>query len=70
MDMFDLNINHLRAAVTLLSFVAFASIVFWAWSKRNRAQFDEAAMLPFVAEPDANAMPTSDTTPAAHPKEV
>lgn len=50
-----LDINHLRVAVTLLSFVAFAAIVVWAWSKRNQAQFDEAARLPFLNEPGANA---------------
>jgi cytochrome c oxidase cbb3-type subunit 4 len=43
-----MDINDLRAMVTLLSFAAFAGIVVWAWSGRNRQAFDEAAQLPFA----------------------
>ena len=45
-----MDINDLRIVVTLLSFAAFAGIVVWAWSSRNRQAFDEAAMLPFADE--------------------
>jgi cytochrome c oxidase cbb3-type subunit IV len=45
-----MDINDLRVVVTLLSFAAFAGIVVWAWSARNRAAFEQAAMLPFVDE--------------------
>ena len=41
-----MDVNTLRIAVTVLSFVAFIGIVSWAWSRRNRAAFDEAAQLP------------------------
>ena len=34
----------------MLSFVAFAGIVSWAWSRRNLAAFDEAARLPFAED--------------------
>ena len=40
--------NDLRIGVTLLSFVLFGLIVKWAWSRRNKAAFDEAQQLPFV----------------------
>jgi cytochrome c oxidase cbb3-type subunit 4 len=43
-----MDVNDLRAAVTLLSFVAFLGLVAWAWSRRNRQRFDEAANLPFA----------------------
>ncbi len=46
-----MDINDLRILVTLLSFGVFAGIVAWAVSSRNRARFDEAAMLPFLDEP-------------------
>ena len=46
-----MDINDLRIAITLLSFAVFAGIVAWAVSRRNRARFDEAAMLPFIDEP-------------------
>jgi len=45
-----MDINDLRTVVTLLSFAAFAGIVVWAWSRRNSAAFEEAAMLPFADE--------------------
>lgn len=42
-----MDINTMRAIVTVLAFVAFIGIVVWAWSRRNQAGFDEAAQLPF-----------------------
>ena len=46
-----MDVNDLRIIVTLLSFAAFIGIVVWVWSRRNKAQFDEAQMLPFIGEP-------------------
>jgi len=46
-----MDVNDLRIIVTLLSFAAFVGIVVWVWSRRNKAQFDEAQMLPFIDEP-------------------
>ncbi len=45
-----MDINDLRIIVTVLSVLAFAGIVAWAWRRGNRARFDEAAMLPFAEE--------------------
>ncbi|MBS3912008.1 MAG: cbb3-type cytochrome c oxidase subunit 3 [Hydrogenophaga sp.] len=42
-----MDINDLRSAFTLVSFLIFMGILVWAWSKRNKANFDEAARLPF-----------------------
>ncbi|NMM11345.1 MAG: cbb3-type cytochrome c oxidase subunit 3 [Polaromonas sp.] len=42
-----MDINTLRAIVTVVSFLVFLGIVVWAWSSRNAASFDEAAQLPF-----------------------
>lgn len=42
-----MDINDMRSAVTLVSLLIFVGIVVWAWSKRNQADFDEAAQLPF-----------------------
>lgn len=44
----SLDLNLLRALVTLLSFAGFAAIVVWACSRANRERFAEAAALPFV----------------------
>ena len=43
----DIDINFLRSAATVLSLAAFVGIWAWAWSRRNRQAFDEAAHLPF-----------------------
>ena len=56
-----MDVNDLRIIVTLLSFAAFIGIVVWVWSRRNRARFDEAQMLPFIDEP--SAAPPRDAKP-------
>ena len=43
-----MDLNDLRAVITLLSFVAFIGVIAWAWSRRNGKRFDEAAHLPFA----------------------
>ena len=45
-----MNLNDLRIAVTILSFVAFVGVVRWAWSQRNQSRFSEAARLPFIGD--------------------
>ena len=47
-----MDINDMRSAVTVLSLVLFLGIVVWAWSRRNKADFDAAAQLPFNDEQD------------------
>lgn len=42
-----MDINDLRSIVTAISLLTFVGIVVWAWSKRNQADFEEAAQLPF-----------------------
>jgi cytochrome c oxidase cbb3-type subunit IV len=42
-----MDINILREIATVASFVTFIGIVGWAWSRRNRASFDEAGQIPF-----------------------
>jgi cytochrome c oxidase cbb3-type subunit 4 len=43
-----MDLNDIRSATTLFSFVVFIGIVFWAWAGKRRAAFDEAAQLPFL----------------------
>ena len=42
-----MDINTLRIAATLASFVVFMGILAWAWSRRRTADFEQAANLPF-----------------------
>jgi cytochrome c oxidase cbb3-type subunit 4 len=43
----SIDINDLRIAATVVGLLLFVGICGWAWARRNRAQFDEAAHLPF-----------------------
>jgi cytochrome c oxidase cbb3-type subunit IV len=43
-----MDLNTLRSIITLISFLVFIGILLWAWSGKNRARFQEAAMLPFA----------------------
>jgi cytochrome c oxidase cbb3-type subunit IV len=45
-----MDINTLRSIATVLMFAVFIGIVVWAWSRKNKAAFDEAAMLPFQSD--------------------
>ncbi len=46
-----------RGLITLILIVAFIGIFFWAYSKRRKPDFDEAANLPFA---DDDEQPTRD----------
>ena len=48
-----MDLDLVRYAVTVLSFVLFAGIVAWVLSPRNRPAFDEAQQLPFLDSRDA-----------------
>ena len=41
-----MDINTLRIAVTLVSFVTFVGIILWALDRRKNQQFQDAALLP------------------------
>lgn len=45
-----MDIDGLRALITVLAFVAFIGIVVWAYSRRRKRGFEEAARLPFDGE--------------------
>jgi cytochrome c oxidase cbb3-type subunit IV len=42
-----MEVNTLRALVTVVSFATFIGIVWWAWSRRRSDDFSQAANLPF-----------------------
>lgn len=49
-----MDINDLRGLSTAFLLVAFIGLIFWAYSKNRKKEFDEAANLPFADE-DGNA---------------
>jgi cytochrome c oxidase cbb3-type subunit 4 len=45
-----IDINILRSILTIVIFAAFVAICVWAWSKKRKTEFDEAANLPFEGD--------------------
>lgn len=51
------SVNFIRSVLTVAGLVCFLAIVVWAYSKRSRSRFEEAANLPFAdEEQDRNSM--------------
>jgi cytochrome c oxidase cbb3-type subunit 4 len=50
-----MDINDLRAIVTVLVFFAFIGIVWWAFSGRRKQAYEEAAQIPLEDDPPAPA---------------
>ena len=46
-----MDMGTVRGLVTLCLMLAFIGLVFWAYSKRRKADFDEMANLPFHEYP-------------------
>jgi cytochrome c oxidase cbb3-type subunit 4 len=42
-----MDINTLRIAANVASFILFVGILIWVWRNRNTSDFKEAAELPF-----------------------
>lgn len=45
-----IDINTLRSIFTLLLFILFIAICIWAYSKRRKQEFEDAANIPFQAD--------------------
>ncbi|MHB0776322.1 cbb3-type cytochrome oxidase subunit 3 [Halomonas sp. WWR20] len=45
-----MDIGTFRGITTLLILIAFLGVVWWAYSKRRKKDFDEASQLPFADE--------------------
>ena len=56
---FGFDINLVRAAVLILLIVGFLGIWAWAWSKKRKADFHAASMLPL--EEDDGTVPQHDS---------
>jgi cytochrome c oxidase cbb3-type subunit 4 len=44
--MTDATLGVIRGLTTLLAMIAFVAVCVWAWSRRRRQKFDDAATLP------------------------
>ncbi len=47
-----MDLNSIRAAITVAALITFLAIVAWAWSSRRRADFEAAARLPLEEDDD------------------
>ncbi len=45
-----MDLNTLRSIVTVIAFAMFMGILIWACLPSKKAQFDEAAQLPFMSD--------------------
>ncbi|MGQ7246002.1 cbb3-type cytochrome oxidase subunit 3 [Halomonas sp. V046] len=54
-----MDIGTFRGILTGILLLAFLGLVAWAYSKRRKPEFDEAANLPFA---DDEQQPTRDST--------
>jgi cytochrome c oxidase cbb3-type subunit 4 len=53
-----MDINDLRSGVTVVAFLLFLALMVWAWSRKRKADFTAASMLPFQDEsPDSSQPP-------------
>ena len=51
-----------RGIITGILIIAFIGLTLWAFSKRRKKDFEEAARLPFADDNDADAAANRDTS--------
>ena len=49
-----MDIGMIRGIGTAVVFIAFISVVLWAYSSKRKSSFDDAANLPFAEDPKPN----------------
>ncbi|MDX1442313.1 MAG: cbb3-type cytochrome c oxidase subunit 3 [Gammaproteobacteria bacterium] len=49
-----MDINTIRGLITLVVMLTFIGVWAWAWSSKRKHDFEEAANLPFRADPEGN----------------
>jgi len=47
-----MNFGLLQGIWTIMVMVFFLGVVVWAWSKKRKKEFDDAAMIPFKEDND------------------
>jgi cytochrome c oxidase cbb3-type subunit IV len=55
-----MDVNDLRAIVTVAGLVLFLALVARTWSRRAKASHDEAARLPFLGDTLGEARPEGE----------
>ncbi len=61
-----MDIGTLRGLGTVLIFVAFIGLVFWAYSSKRKESFAEAALLPFSDETNNDTAVVQNSSRSTH----
>lgn len=56
-----MDLNLLRSLVTVVAFVMFAGVLWWACGRARRSEFEEAARLPFETASEGRASNTPES---------
>nr|WP_297460591.1 cbb3-type cytochrome c oxidase subunit 3 [uncultured Halomonas sp.] len=65
-----MDIGTFRGITTLLVLFCFLGIVFWAYSKRRKRDFDEAKNLPFADEDDESMSGQASGAPMSESRQA
>lgn len=65
-----MDIGTFRGITTLLVLFCFLGIVFWAYSKRRKRDFEEAKNLPFADEDDESKPGQASSVPMNESRQV
>jgi len=55
-----MDINDFRGIQTVVALFAFIGVVIWAWSKKRKKSYDDAANLPFADDDQHQASVNGD----------
>ena len=55
-----MDITDFRSLATVLCAIAFTAVVWWAYGPSRKAQFDEAAKLPFLEDDETAGRKTTE----------
>jgi cytochrome c oxidase cbb3-type subunit 4 len=61
-----MDLNDLRSVTTVILFIAFIGIVVWAYNRRRRDAFDDAAKLPLADDEPPADPPAQERSNGAH----
>ena len=53
--------TFLRSIMTVITFITFVGIIVWAYSRKRKSEFEEAANAPFALPDDADGPDTKTT---------
>ena len=62
-----MDVNDLRITITVISLMLFLALLVYTWSRRRKAEYDDAAMLPFVGESSAGESSAGELAPQSAP---